>query len=366
VYVADDSNGGTSYSVFSLSSDGAPNWVTPDVNGSNAIVTPSSAGDGLALITDAVNGYVYAPEGSFLYQLNSSTGSVSQTTAAPAGGNLFAGDVDKNGNAFITGFIANPGLSELTAGGSTLASVNVHGAAVPNGLRYLWLDGSGSIWTGNGYNLYYAANTGTTAAPAYANAAISVSGFSGSGNEGVEGVPMIDSLGNVWIVTDQNLYEIAGGTTSVPGGTATSTTVWTLQDGGVTRFAKMDGNNNIFFGAAGTGAGYLSIYYSVNTSSPASNANITMNPCNVGAATSCGTSYALVNVVRGVAVDSTGSVWAACVAGDDLIQLLGVGGPSWSQASYFPSQNRVFSLVFGLTLRFLRRSLGLLLVVALS
>ena len=38
----------------------------------------------------------------------------------------------------------------------------------------------------------------------------------------------------------------------------------------------------------------------------------------------------------------------------------------FTNSNYFPSQNRVFSLVFGLTLRFLRRSLGLLLVVALS
>jgi hypothetical protein len=335
VYVADDTG---NMSIFSLSSDGAPNWVTPDVNGSNAIVA-SSSGDGLALITDAVNGYVYAPEDGFLYQLNSSTGAVSQSIAAPAGGNLFAGAVDKNGNVFITGFTANPGLQELPVSGSTLTTVNVGGAAVPAGLRYVYLDPSGNIWTGKGQSnpaaLYYAANTGTTAAPAYANAAVTVSGVTGSGSEGVEGVPMIDTLGNVWISTDQNLYEIVGGQSSVPGGTASIPAATLITpDSGVIRYARMDGNNNIFFGAASTGAGFLSIYYTVNTAGAASNANIQMNPCNVGAATSCGTSYALVNVVRGVAVDSTGSVWAAVVASDNVLQILGVGGPSWSQASY--------------------------------
>ena len=122
---------------------------------------------------------------------------------------------------------------------------------------------------------------------------------------------------------------------SVPGGTASIPAATLITpDSGVIRYARMDGNNNIFFGAASTGAGFLSIYYTVNTAGAASNANIQMNPCNVGAATSCGTSYALVNVVRGVAVDSTGSVWAAVVASDNVLQILGVGGPSWSQASY--------------------------------
>jgi hypothetical protein len=334
VYVADDTG---NLSVFSLTSNGAPNWVSADVNGSNAIIA-SSSGDGLALITDAVNGYVYAPENGFLYQLKTSTGALNQAAiAAPSGGNLFAGAVDKNGNAFITGYNSNPGLQELPVGGSTLTAENVHGAAVPSGLRYLWLDGSGSIWTGNGYSLYYAANTGTTASPAYANAAISVSGFTGSGNgEGMEGVPMIDTLGNVWIASDQNLYEIAGGTTSVPAGSATlPTATLTTADGGVIRYAKMDGNNNIFFGAANGTApgGYLSLYYTVNTAGSAANANILLNPCNVGAATTCGTN-ALAFVVRGVAVDSSGSVWATAVSSDSVLQVLGPGGPSWSQASY--------------------------------
>jgi len=337
VYVTDDTNG---FSVFSLSSDGAPNWVTANVNGSNAVIF-SSAGDEGHLITDAVNGYVYAPEDGFLYQLKTSNGTLNQTAiAAPSGGDLFSGAVDKNGNFFATGFTANPGLSELPVGGSTLTAVNVGGAAVTAQLRDVYLDGSGNIWAGDGKtSVYYAANTGTTAAPAYANAAKIAAGASGA--DGIEGVPMIDTLGNVWVISDQNIYEIAGGQTSVPLGSATipAATVVT-PDSGVIRFARMDGNNNIFLGAASTGAGFLAVYYTANTAGSASNANIQLNPCNVGAATTCTAAPGLVNVVRGVAVDSTGSLWvpvvdtAASASPGHLLQLMGLGGPSWSQASY--------------------------------
>jgi len=329
VYVADGNatqGNATGFSVFSWSPGGTNRWYASDVNGSNA-ASGGSGGDRLALVTDAVNGYVYAPNDGFVYQLNSSSGAVSQTISA-SGANIFAGALDMNGNLFVTegaeGGTAN--LQELAKGGSSLSTIDVNGAAAP-ALRDIVFDSAGDIWAGNtNYGLYYAQNTGSLGSLAYANAGTTIAG--GGGSRGTEG-PMIDTSGNVWFSTDNTFYEVPHGTT-----TATQILAATTWDAGVIRYATMDGNNKVVFAAAGTNPtyGYLSIWYPTGPTAVSANAEVF--PCNVGALTSCGNYYAAVYVMRGAAVDSTGSIWGAAEYGANVVQLLGPGAPTWSQANY--------------------------------
>jgi len=326
VYMADYVSG-TQINIYGWSSDGTPLWAAATVNGANA-VTCSSYAYRCGLATDAVNGFLYLADEGYLYQLQTSSGAVPQSIHV-TGSNAFSEALDKNGNVFVTSS-GTPSLMELAVGGSTLDDTTVNSATLALSLRDILIDGSGNIWagggtSGNGSNLYYIANSGTLAAPAYETAATTVAVSSGGvGATGTTSV-LMDGSGNVWDSTDKGLYE-------VPATTYSATNVVNSLDGAVVRNDAIDGDGKVILVAAGSGAGYLSFFYPSGPT--ASSANVQVNPCDVGAATACGNAYALVNVGRGVTVDSTGSVWASFSTGQNVLQVLGIGAPSWSQANY--------------------------------
>jgi hypothetical protein len=171
--------------------------------------------------------------------------------------------------------------------------------------------------------------------------------------------PMYDINGNVWVVSEDQLNEVtcfspctenftANGDTSNYNSSFTqiygaTTTPW---DGGVTRYAAMDGDGKIELSSASGNFGFVSVYYPNAPSDGAGGAglggaDVYLNPCfapNTGtcAETTEGSSQ-IVNASREIVVDSTGAIWATLSSGKNVIQLLGPGAPTWSQQSWVPA-----------------------------
>lgn len=162
-------------------------------------------------------------------------------------------------------------------------------------------------------------NTGTAAAPAYANAALTAS--LPSAQYASVGVA-IDGSGNAWAGSHAYLNEFTPSETS---GVITSIAeTKTLNSSSSAPHAvEVDGAGTVWASAtASTG----SIVYSV-----AGAAGIKLSPCYAPAGTQSCAVVSLDN--RSLQIDSAGSVWVAASGAGYVLQLIGTAAPTWPQLS---------------------------------
>ncbi len=359
VYVTEATTPST---VLSLSSDWTQNWSTS---------LAGTAGGGCGTTSSACQpaldtlGNVWVADANGLHEL---------TTAGKLGG-TYTGDslnsltVDLGNNVWTAAYSlgAQTGAStveEYVQGqtATTLTDVDVNSSPVANApLRDPTFDSWGNMWaasdsvsSGLGAILLISANN-SLSSPNFNNTSASADPApypGGSGSHSAD--PMMDSLGDMWIGSEDELSEVACSTpcTETNGATnyATSMAVqygptW---EGGVERFAAMDGDNKIVVNAASGGDGYVSVFYPNATydgnggTGNTAGADDYLNPCYVtSGSTICSVNAHghsnIVNASRGTAIDSTGAIWVTLSSGVNFIQVIGPGAPNWPQASWIPN-----------------------------
>jgi hypothetical protein len=330
------------------------------------------------VITDTL-GNVWVSDISGLYQLNAGSGAqVGTQFVEPTADTweIFSTAVDPGNNVWLalSGLGSETGasiLEELPQGASAITDVNVGSPAAPitaeTNLHDLAFDTAGNLWsasnnvggTAKGAIRIVSSNNSLTA-PAFTTAGttgnpVLLDGGFGSNSFGA----VIDSSGNVWLGSEDELNEVAshgseaGGAQNYAQGFSliygcASSGCW---QAGVERNLGIDGDNNIIVDATSGGQGYLSIYYpnatyDNNGSTGNTGAVIYFNPCFVATGTTCslqasasGGESTIVNAPRGIVVDTSGAIWSTMGSGGNAIQLLGPGAPSWGQTSYIPKIN---------------------------
>jgi hypothetical protein len=162
-------------------------------------------------------------------------------------------------------------------------------------------------------------NTGTAAAPAYANAAVTASL---PGTEYAAVGIAIDGSGNAWTASHTKFSKfVPAATSGVVTSIATPKNVTASPS--VPLSIEVDGQGTIWATAAsGTG----SIDYSA-----AGGAEIKLAPCYAPAAAQSCAALSLDN--RSLQIDSTGSIWVAASGSGYVLQLIGTAAPTWPQLS---------------------------------
>jgi hypothetical protein len=348
----------TPVTVFSLNSNGAPNWST-------AISTKAgcgSFGTRCSVNADAI-GNLWVVDGSGLTQV--STAGVLGTTYTTVD-SLESAGVDLGNNVWLgttaigaaAGAQTAPsGLEELKQGASAIIDVNVGGSPEPVIIKQPTFDSAGNLWvesdnTGGGPGaILMVSDTGSLTSPTFTNTAGNGSGnpvyFKGGTATPGNGV-MLDPAGNLWYSAQDNLLEVAssgvesGGAQNYTGPTSVYGPTY---ESGVQRNAAMDGDGKIVIDATSTGAGYLSVYYP-NAPSDGyftgdTGADVYINPCYIVTFTSVcqtqtGGESTIVNNPRSTTIDASGAIWVPTQSAGFMIQVLGPGAPTWSQKSYIP------------------------------
>jgi hypothetical protein len=348
---------GAPITVYSLTSNGAQNWATATGTGGGCGTTAYRC----AVITDTI-GNVWVADSSGLTSINASTGALGTTYTT--GDKLHVALPDLGNNIWLASYSVGTqtgasALEELPRGASAIVEVPVAGApeTATGALHDLAFDSAGNLWSasdstgGGGLGaLLIISSNNSLSAPAFAYTATSNPALYLGGGGAHSWAPMIDGSGNAWVISETELNEIPS-SGSETGGAPNYASSYTLTYGptweaGVARLAFMDGDGKMIVDAASTGAGYLSVYY---PNAPSDNdagtglggADVYLNPCYIASSTTTcaaltGGQSTTVNVMRGVAVDSSGAIWAAFAAGSDVLQVLGPGAPTWSQRSWLP------------------------------
>jgi len=362
--------------IYSLTSNGTQLWSTV----SSTTCGYSSTGARCVGIPDTL-GNLWVVDNAGLTQFNASTGV--QGTTYTTVDSLQMALPDVGNNIWLAGYNVgtangtqtNPSaLEEFPQGGSAIQDVEVGGSAVTSGngstsnLHDLSFDSAGNLWAGSnsvpgtpalGAVLMISGNNSLTAPSFnYTTSTNPITYNAGAGSNSFDAI--VDPSGNVWLFSEDELNENVstgpetGGATDYSGsfmlqyGGPSGSGNW---EAGVVRNALEDGDGKFLVAATSTGAGYISLYY---PSAPSDGdagtglggADVYMNPCYVASGSTCSTlvggQTTTTNVPRGIAIDSTGTIWAtyapntAGLAGG-VIQLFGPGAPTWSQRSWFPA-----------------------------
>ena len=194
---------------------------------------------------------------------------------------------------------------------------------------YPWgiaIDANQNVWgvienSGNGY-AYLFPNTGTAAAPAYANSLLTTSSATFANGYGVA----IDNSGNGWIAFNAKQAEIVP--TSTAGVVSSIAYSSTYGTGGasVAFYPEFDGANTMWYPGDTTG-GYVWAF-PTTSSAPTS-----FRPCYAAAGgPTCVTSE--LSDANDLQVDSTGSIWVSASTHGVVAQVIGIAQPTWPQLSY--------------------------------
>jgi hypothetical protein len=368
VYVVEATTPST---VVSLTSDWTANWSTQlaGTAGGSCGTTTSRCQPALDTL-----GNVWVADGNGLHQLAQSGGTLGATYTTTDSLNSLTVDMGNNvwTAAWAVGAATagqpNPSsLEELVQGQSstTLTDIDPGGTALADApLRDPTFDTWGNMWLASdkvggvlGALLVVSDNNSLTSPDLVDWTSTANPAPYPGGNGSHSNAPMMDSLGNMWVGSENELNEVTCSSpcTENTGATnyATDTTLvygnasagaW---EGGVERYSTIDGDNKIVVDAASGGFGFVSVYYPNATYDGNGNnvtdvgANIYLNPCYVASgATACalnGDSGSLiVNATRMSTVDATGSIWVTASSGVNFLQVIGPGAPSWPQKSYRP------------------------------
>jgi hypothetical protein len=360
--------GPASPSVYSLTSNGAQNWLVA----AGTLGGCSTYNTRCGVVPDTL-GNVWVTDKSGLTEITSggSLGTTFTTVDIPTDA-----IVDQGNNVWMAAYATTGGLGaqstpseleELPRGASSIVDVQVGGAVVSGTtpLRDPVFDSAGNLWAASdnaggapGALLMISSNN-SLSAPSFSFSSTSnpeiIQG--GAGANLKSSSPMIDGSGNMWITSEDELNEVpssgseTGGAalyntsmTLTYGGSGTSSGAWDSTD---ERYAVMDGNGKIIVDGAAGSEGYLSVYYPNAPSdgfggSGEGGANVYLNPCftatatTVCALTSSDKTSQIVNAARGSAIDASGAIWASFSSGLNVVQILGPGAPSWSQTSWIP------------------------------
>lgn len=359
IYVYDNE---TPVTVFSLSSNGAPNWSTPisTLNGCGSFSIRCS-------VNADTLGNLWVVDKSGLTQV--STAGVLGTTYTTVD-TLESGGVDLGNNVWLAAATigtaggaqtAPSGLEELKQGASAIIDVNVGGSPEPYAIKQPTFDSAGDLWaeadsigTAGIGAILMLSDTGSLTSPAFTNAG------SGSGNPvfypGGDATPgngvMIDPAGNFWFSAQDDLLSVpSSGDVTDAGQNYGSLTIeyGPIYEAGVQRNAAMDGDGKIIIDATSTGFGYLSVYYPnapsdgffTATGSADNGADVYLNPCYVAPSTTVcqvasGGESTMVNNPRSTTIDASGAIWVPTQSAGFVVQVLGPGAPTWSYKSFIP------------------------------
>jgi hypothetical protein len=370
VYVVEATTPST---VVSLTSDWTPIWSTQ-----LAGTASGSCGTTTSRCQPALDtlGNVWVADGNGLHQLAQSGGTLGATYTTTDSLNSLSVDMGNNVwtaawsvGAATTGQPNPSSLEEFVQGQSSSnppTDIDPGGTALAyTPLRDPTFDSWGNMWLATDNEtkgvlgvLLVVSNNNSLTSPdlvhwnSTANPAPYPGGFGSHSN-----APMMDSLGNMWVGSEDELNEVVcTGACTENGGATNYETDTTLVygnasagawEGGDERFSTIDGDNKIVIDAAFGGFGFVSVYYPNATYDGNGNntsdtgANVYLNPCYVASGnTTCalnGDSGSLiVNATRMSTVDATGSIWVTASSGVNFLQVIGPGAPSWPQKSYRP------------------------------
>ena len=368
---------GTNGQVFAYTSNGSQLWAPASVPPYGSCQSGNSR---CSIATDTLNNLwlinYNASDG--LTQMTESTGAVGSSYALDTGSHGFSVYVDPANNVYTVDSTApttGSTVEELPEGSSTLADLDVGGAAVPFTIRDLAFDAYGNMWdasvagTNFGVNLFISSNNSLTSPSfTYSTNTNPVYIEDPDGDTEVNS-PMMDIKGNMWVVDQDQIFEVASsGAENVSAfnnnpptgnyasslnsvyGTGTGpVSPMEVTFGGVNRYAFMDGDGKIYGANASTGTGYLTAFFPTapcdtvcTNDGDSAGYNAFLNPCYVATGTTCevnannsGQSGA-VDVPRGAAVDASGALWVAVEESPAVLQVLGIAAPTWPQANYIP------------------------------
>ena len=313
--------------VTATAANGTPLYTTTP---STTLTAPrGAAADSLGHLWLAEN------NGNTVLGLNTADGSTYKTlttTNVP-----FGLGVDKLNNVWY-GTAASAGVQNLfqfTATGAAYTNVNFTNLPVfTQAVRAIAFDPNQNVYV-SGFNANTASvgglgNTGTAAAPTYAN--------TGSGNNaivttitGANGAAIaLDSAAHAWAATSTGLFNITPTDTGITLTALTAPTTPITEAATTPGYDEVDGAGSIWLGAnLATGVTGESIVQYVQGTGAANS----YQPCYAAAgATTCST--ASLNQPQRVQVDSTGSVWITSLNNGRVYQLLGTGAPTWPLAAY--------------------------------
>lgn len=264
-----------------------------------------------------------------ILQYNAGTGALSNEYTA-ANSYPWGVAIDRQNNVWYTiGTGGETNLYELVQSTGYTSATFTSQPAYTVGPYGIAIDANQNVWTANYYpssstsTVGVFPNSGTAAAPAYADAGIEQA-LTGTAAYGVA----LDASGNGWVTNASGLTEVtpttSGATiTAVSPGSAiaigTSSARYDEVDGGGDVWAPDDSTTDII-------AEYI----------PSASTYYNFKPCRPsGGATACATgSASAIYGPRVVQVDSTGSVWVCSSTNGTIEQVLGTGSPTWPQMSY--------------------------------
>lgn len=313
-----DSGGSTANGLMEIGPNGQSALGSPFLSGSN---TPISGPQTVAV--DTVGNIWVANHGSSKNDLISFPGTGTASTAYPATPSCLPETMAIDGSNNV--YFACSGITNLFefpyASGSYASSATQYQAvgATPYGMA---IDVAGNVWVANnGSNSLSEFPAGFTTATVPTTYALGFSPF-GVG---------VDHAGSIWVSGSSSVAELVNN--------GTSYTPTTFSGGGLNsgRYLSIDGSGNIWIANSGTSTISGSTYISV---SEFNNNGSAITPDNA-AAIPGGYSVALPSTfgtpsLRGIAVDTSGNVWAAgcglstsCNAGANsfVMEIVGAATP---------------------------------------
>lgn len=203
------------------------------------------------------------------------------------------------------------------------------------------IDGIGGVWgvlnvsggNSSAVNLY---NSGSVNAPSYSATGYNTIGFGAGNGFSISLVPTSTTIAGGYFPLNGQL---ASAGTYIPNGNQLYTgPVATTTGSAAPNRNTMDGAGNIFWSDNESG-GLLWIYTPSNNPVQTAGTSVSLLPCYPvpdGSSFTCLTGANLgATYLRGMAVDSAGSVWMGADAGlGTFVEIIGLGTPTWPQLSY--------------------------------